>query len=192
MSREHILHRVRKACRNRAGVEHPGPLGVSSEPDGDSLERFVQSFQEVGGEVVRLRSPEEMRSWLEGFLPGFRSAAVGSDVTHDLLPSLPAAPPEDAALGVSMARLAIAETGSLLLDSRGGRRAQMLPPTHLVWVGASRLRDTLGEALLEASSDLPAALGLHSGPSRSADIGQVTVRGVHGPGRVIAAILEWM
>jgi len=36
---------------------------------------------------------------------------------------------------------------------------------------------------------LPTALGLHSGPSKSADIGQVLVRGVHGPGRVVAVII---
>ncbi|MGC8905434.1 LUD domain-containing protein, partial [Thermus sp.] len=36
---------------------------------------------------------------------------------------------------------------------------------------------------------LPAALGLHSGPSKSADIGQVMVKGVHGPGRLVVVVL---
>ena len=35
---------------------------------------------------------------------------------------------------------------------------------------------------------LPAALGLHSGPSKSADIGGTVVTGVHGPGRCIAVL----
>ena len=38
-------------------------------------------------------------------------------------------------------------------------------------------------------AQLPSAIGLHSGPSKSADIGQVLVRGVHGPGRVIAVLV---
>ncbi len=37
--------------------------------------------------------------------------------------------------------------------------------------------------------DLPSAIGLHSGPSKSADIGHVMVKGVHGPGRLIAVVL---
>ena len=49
------------------------------------------------------------------------------------------------------------------------------------------------KAAIEPASDptahLPSAIGLHSGPSKSADIGQVLVRGVHGPGRVIAVLV---
>ena len=39
-------------------------------------------------------------------------------------------------------------------------------------------------------ADLPSAIGLHSGPSKSADIGQIMVKGVHGPGRVVAVVIE--
>ena len=35
-----------------------------------------------------------------------------------------------------------------------------------------------------------ARAALHSGPSKSADIGQVMVTGVHGPGRVVALLLD--
>jgi len=45
--------------------------------------------------------------------------------------------------------------------------------------------------LTELKGQLPSAIALHSGPSKSADIGQVMVRGVHGPGRLIAAIIAW-
>jgi L-lactate dehydrogenase complex protein LldG len=38
--------------------------------------------------------------------------------------------------------------------------------------------------------DLPSAVGLHSGPSKSADIGHIMVKGVHGPGRLIAAVIS--
>ncbi len=98
-------------------------------------------------------------------------------------------PPSEAALGVSLAVGAAAQTGSLLLSSKEGRRPQLLPPVHLVWVHAPDVRTTLGDALEACRENLPATLALHSGPSKSADIGQILVTGVHGPGRIIAAIL---
>ena len=104
----------------------------------------------------------------------------------------PEAPPREAALGVSVARAAAAQSGSLVLSSRDGRRTQLLPPVHVVLVDAGTVAATLGEALAACRDDGGAALALHSGPSKSADIGQVMVTGVHGPGRVIALLLdEW-
>ena len=47
----------------------------------------------------------------------------------------------------------------------------------------------MGEALDACREDLPATLALHFGPSKSVDIGQILVTGVHGPSRLIAAIL---
>jgi L-lactate dehydrogenase complex protein LldG len=88
-----------------------------------------------------------------------------------------------------MALAAAAQTGSLVLSSVEGRGTQILPPVTIVWVRAQDICATLGEALERCRDSLPAALALHSGPSKSADIGRVLVRGVHGPGRVVAAVL---
>lgn len=86
---------------------------------------------------------------------------------------------------------AVAETGSVIVGSAEGRRHQLLPPTHLAFIPQHRVFGTLAEALTELKGQLPSAIALHSGPSKSADIGQVMVRGVHGPGRLIAAIIAW-
>ena len=48
---------------------------------------------------------------------------------------------------------------------------QLLPQVHVVWVPEGRIFPRLADALLELQGDLPAAVGLHSGPSKSADIG---------------------
>jgi L-lactate dehydrogenase complex protein LldG len=87
-----------------------------------------------------------------------------------------------------MARGGVAETGSLILDARDGRRTQLLAPTHVVLVRASDIHETLSDALASLRTDLPSAIGFHSGPSKSADIGQIMVKGVHGPGRVVALV----
>ena len=49
--------------------------------------------------------------------------------------------------------------------------------------------DTLEQAMEDVRSDETGALALHSGPSKSADIGRIIVMGVHGPARVIAALV---
>jgi L-lactate dehydrogenase complex protein LldG len=59
----------------------------------------------------------------------------------------------------------------------------------VVLVHAGEVHATLAGALDHLSPDLPSAIGLHSGPSKSADIGQILVKGVHGPGRVLALII---
>ena len=93
--------------------------------------------------------------------------------------------------GASLAFGAVAETGSLIMTPQDGRRAQLLPPVHVVFVDQAKIYKTLSEGLMALKNDLlPSAVGLHSGPSKSADIGQVLVKGVHGPGRVISVIVE--
>ena len=72
--------------------------------------------------------------------------------------------------------------------ARDGRRAQLLPPVLVVLLDATTVHATLADALGAVRDELPAAIGLHSCPSKSADIGQVMVKGVHRPGRVIAVV----
>jgi L-lactate dehydrogenase complex protein LldG len=217
-ARERILSRVREANSEREPVPHPGPLPETAEPPGpfsetggveadggvgapggdggaggsgeaDPVAAFESRFRAAGGEVVRLADEAEAHSWLEGFAREFGNASICEGVPANLQPALPSVPPSEASLGVSVAVGAAAQTGSLLLSSREGRRSQLLPPVHLVWVLAQDVRTTLGEALQDCRKDLPAVLALHSGPSKSADIGQILVTGVHGPGRIIAVIL---
>lgn len=107
------------------------------------------------------------------------------------LPDLPELPPAEADLGVSLARAGVAETGSVLLDGREGRRLQILPPTHLVWVRAEDVVATLDEALERIRDEGTVGFALHSGPSKSADLGGHLVRGVHGPGRLVVAVTSW-
>lgn len=187
--REVILARIREALAHREPADAPATERAEPLPREEALALFARRFQENGGEVVRFPDTLRARAWLAEFSQGFASAAVGAGVPIVLAPLIPAAPPEEAPLGVSLARLAVAETGSLLLSSHEGRRVQLLPPCHLIWLHEGDVVGNLAEALLRSKGDLPSALAFHSGPSRSADIGQIMVRGVHGPGRTVAGIL---
>lgn len=202
IDRERILERIRRANRARRVIPHPGPLPPSLEPPApnraegrvEPVPAFVERFCASGGEVVRL-SPDRDRvaAWLAELVQPFETASTCADVPRHLRPDLPPADAADATLGVCMAVGASAQTGSLLLSSVAGRRPQVLTPVQLVWVRAADVTETLNEALLlrrDEPGDLPTVLALHSGPSKSADIGQIIVHGVHGPGRIIAAILD--
>jgi L-lactate dehydrogenase complex protein LldG len=197
-ARERILARVRSALEERPRAPRPGPFHAPrpTPADADPLGAFSSVFVGAGGEVVRVAGDGAAAAWVGTFAAGFASVAVGATVPPSLVPApagswlATSAAPESADLGISMALGAVAETGSLLLSSRDGRRTQLLPPTHLVLVRAASVHRTLSAALESLRPALPAAVGLHSGPSKSADIGQILVRGVHGPGRVIALVIE--
>ncbi len=191
-ARERILARVRSALEGRPRALHPGPFrGARPTPgSGDFVEDFSALFVRAGGEVVRVADEGAAATWVREFAAGFASLSLGDGVPASLAAGAasPAAP-EVAELGISLALGAVAETGSLLLSSRDGRRTQLLPPTHVVLVPAASVHPTLAAALTSLRPALPAAVGLHSGPSKSADIGQILVRGVHGPGRVVALVI---
>lgn len=190
-ARERILERVRAALVSRSSSEHPGPFeGWRPGAPDPPLRAFTALFEAAGGELVSQPSVDRAAAWLAEFCSDFAGATVGQTVPAALRPPVPDVAADMAPLGVSMARGAIAETGSLLLDARDGRRSQLLAPTHVVFVRSSQLLPTFREALLSMRGDLPSAIGLHSGPSKSADIGHVMVKGVHGPGRVVAVVIE--
>ena len=86
-------------------------------------------------------------------------------------------------VGITMADAAVAETGSLLIRAGEGRArmASLAPPVHLALVPRDRLVPSLDQALEIAAG---ATSVLITGPSRTADIEGVLVRGVHGPGQL--------
>ena len=193
-ARDRILGRVRSALIPRDRAPHPGPL-ATTQPSHDANDRgegvaeFTERLEAAGGEVVRLADVREAGAWLEKLVLDFAGVAIGATVPEQLRPSARPASAEEADLAVSVAVAGVAETGSLILDARDGRRVQLLAPNHVVFVEARDVHATLADALSALRNDLPSALGLHSGPSKSADIGQVVVTGVHGPGRLVAAVV---
>ena len=171
-------------------MPHPGAL--ETPPADDPVAAFVKRFTSSGGEVAEADPKRPAREWLTGFLrwldPEVTGVAVGADVPAELRPQLPEVAAAHAGAGISVAWGAVAESGSLILPSTGTRAAQLLPPVHIVWVPEGRVFARLEDALAELQQGLPAAVGLHSGPSKSADIGRTVVTGVHGPGRCIAVL----
>lgn len=92
-----------------------------------------------------------------------------------------------AAAGLTGANFAIAETGSVVLESTAEmiRLASTLPPTHIVLLDPNKiLPDSLAATpiLRRFHQEQPRNyLAYITGPSRTADIERVLTIGVHGP-----------
>ena len=88
-------------------------------------------------------------------------------------------------VGITTAQAAIAETGTLVLDSARERHrlVSLVPPVHIAVVDASTIYATLGETLsmLQNGEELSPAVTFITGPSRTADIELTLTIGVHGP-----------
>ena len=97
-------------------------------------------------------------------------------------------------LGITGTFCAIAETGTLVLLSGADTptATALLPDTHVAVVRADRIVAGMEEAfaLVRAErGDMPRALNMISGPSRTGDIEQTIVLGAHGPFRVHILLL---
>ena len=194
--RARILGKVRDAITKRRREPHPGHFGGwrDQSPE-DPVEQFIRLFKAAGGEVCRFDLRESASEWVRNFIGDYATVSLGTIARREAQHGARAVriehtDPADAEVGVSMAYGAVAETGSLIMIPQDGRRAQLLPPVHVVWVEERTVFPMLIDAMAALAKELPSAVGLHSGPSKSADIGQILVKGVHGPGRLIAVLVD--
>lgn len=89
-----------------------------------------------------------------------------------------------ATCGVTVPAAAVAGRGTLVLESGPGhgRALDVIGPYHLALLRASRLVETLAEALAPRfrAGRPPSAVSLVSGPSRTSDIEKISTLGAHG------------
>jgi L-lactate dehydrogenase complex protein LldG len=153
-------------------------------------------------DIARERGAESYARW--------QDMPAGLDM-DETLAGLTRVPPDccqalaQVELGLTFAQAALLDSGSLVLVAgpERPRAVSLLPPTHLCLVPRSSLLpdvSALPELLSrfrDAPSDLfpdgllPSCLNLVTGPSSTADIELVLVRGVHGPGALDVVGLDW-
>ena len=116
--------------------------------------------------------------------------------------SLAAEPPDvqrqrmlAADLGITSVGRAIAETGTLALESGPGheRVASLLPPVHVAIVERSQILPDLFDLFDQLESQpegLPSNLVLITGPSKTGDLELKLTTGVHGPGNWHVIVID--
>ena len=206
MSRENILHRVRTGLGRSAGDPAAAPPPVRLRiPEVEMEERIAtmrMRIEALAGKTARTTDP---RSYVAeaiagktavasnsaylaecgiATLPGVRSGIVDREELREVCAT--------ADVGITSADYALADTGTLVMiaSPQEARLVSLLPPAHIAVVPRDRILTGLDElfTLAPLPADVTSSMVLITGPSRTADIEQILVRGVHGPGQITVVI----
>lgn len=207
--RAQVLGRLRQAENRHGKTPHPGPV---KPPKRGSLsgskrtEAFIAEAEKQFASISRLDRLDQLPDWLGSWLrkQNLPQQAVIAPMLEKLDWSAsqldfrfgPATTAD--AVGLSCARAAAAETGTLMMLSSAATPTTLnfVPDTEVVvlaeedieaglegcWAVLRRHRDADGE--------MPRAVNFVTGPSRTADIEATLVLGAHGPRRLHIVILQ--
>jgi len=175
---------------------------------GPLLSRILQ--RDRAGGVVLSRNPLLARLGLTSILSSLEIPSwawpAGPSQADDGTDAAPASGPSyrercfSAAAGVTGLHFALAESGSLVLTSalEGAQLSSLAPPIHIAFYLRSQVVETLEEVLRGLSTSGRGSSENYdgrsvvfvTGTSRTADIEQILIRGVHGPREVHAVLVE--
>lgn len=199
--RDMILGRVREAVGGIAeravypDYEDRLAVATSRPLDGGRWEAFCERFVALHG--MPLEHPEELVSYLKsfGYTAGYCDPALRTELAPFFGPEFAIEETFDRArldeyqFGITRARAAIAETGSLVITDRqtSSRLGALAPWVHVACIRRDEiLRDTPA-AVADLGED-PNVIWV-TGPSKTADVEGILIEGVHGPGVQVCLLL---
>lgn len=185
--RETLIRTFAEELEQVSGVCH---RTTSTEAAADALRAIILDHQ--AKQVVRSNDPRVI-SLLERVVGTFKLATP--DAPRELLLACD--------IGVSTAPIGVAEHGTIVLpsgdadlDRERTRNAALLPKIHVALLRASDIVGTIAEAIARIRATgtterpIPPTVTFATGPSRTADIEQELVLGVHGPHSQHVIVLE--
>jgi L-lactate dehydrogenase complex protein LldG len=205
MSRDYLLGRVRSALGRKQGQVLPPPPPVwlvkAEWTMEEKLASFQQKLERLAGVVHLASSLEETRSIVEKLIAGKTAVASNAPLLAEAgITSLArvSVAGSDAAkcrelctasdFGITSASFALAHTATLVMraSAEEPRLISLLPPIHIAVVRKQQLLVDLDELMAKVEKPMNdhSSMVFITGPSRTGDIEQILVRGVHGPGIV--------
>jgi L-lactate dehydrogenase complex protein LldG len=206
-AREEVLGRIRAATRDVPAGEAPawtGPAAYARSLGLDhaaTVELFAERVADYRAEVVRCAEDDAaIAAALAAAAAEHGAVALvaPADLPPGWLADDPADPLDVEALDrsdgvVTASALAIAQTGTVVLDAgpgQGRRALTLVPDLHLCVVRAADVVGTVPEAF-DRLVDAPREgrpITFISGPSATSDIELERVEGVHGPRRLVVVL----
>jgi L-lactate dehydrogenase complex protein LldG len=159
-------------------VDYRATVVATTEPE--LPEAVARVLDERG--LRRVVAPDGVpEAWLDG-----------ADVLRDGAGTLAVAELDGADAVVTGCAVAVAETGTIVLDAgpdQGRRALTLVPDVHVVVVRAGQVVQTVPEAVARlAGGAVDRPLTMISGPSATSDIELDRVEGVHGPRTLIVVL----
>ena len=210
MSREAILAKVRTSLGRSAGeaIADPPPVRLRvEETDPETrVGSMLRAVEALAGKTRRAATAEDARAYVGAVLEGKTAVASNAPFLRECgileLAGVRSGFTDAAELralcatadvGISSADYALADTGTLVMlaSPAEARLISLLPPVHIAVVPKERLLSGLDElfTILPHPAEQTSSMVLITGPSRTADIEQILVRGVHGPGEIHVVVV---
>ena len=182
-SREEILAKIkatREAKKQRIKVTEAPPASGLKIPEGALNETFKKNLEMVNGECFFSNHKEACANEIEQFIA--KNKVETNILTATQLPFAIRHAQQineetdlsKTEIGITGCDLLAAQTGTVLLSAKEGRRLLGISPIHIVVAKLSQMRATLDEAVKELAdnykTERPSQLTLITGPSRTADI----------------------
>ncbi|MDZ7638109.1 MAG: lactate utilization protein [Bryobacterales bacterium] len=205
MSREAILSSIRSALRRSEGeaVAEAPPVRIRVPEIAEEMKasQFMAALTALNVHTFDASSPEEAINHVAGLLQGRAALASNAPLLAELgIVSMPGVlsgvvdletlrtEAESRPIGITSADYALADTGTLVMLASvdEARLVSLLPPIHIALVPREKLLSGLDELFerVPQPASVSSSMVLITGPSRTADIEQILVRGVHGPGEL--------
>ncbi|MGV9678737.1 LutC/YkgG family protein [Nocardia sp. NPDC003482] len=200
-AKSEVLHRIRSALSVSGTDPVPVPRDYDRHPlqgRGDA-DRFAAAVERYHARVHRIEE-HAIAATVIRLCGAAARVVVPADIPAAWIETLTAVPDSDplpiAALDGADAvltgcALAIAATGTLVLDSgaaQGRRALTLVPDHHLCVVFTDQIVDTVPQAFAALDPNRP--LTFVSGPSATSDIELDRVEGVHGPRTLDVLLVE--
>src|SRR3954447_2439794 len=206
MSRDNILHRIRTGLGRSAGepVAAPPPVRLRI-PDVAMESRIATMRMRIEALAGKTACTSDPRAFVAEAIEGKTAVASNSPYLVECgITTIPGVVSgitnreelrevcATADVGITSADYALADTGTLVMiaSPQEARLVSLLPPAHIAVVPRDRILTGLDElfTLVPLPAEGSSSLVLITGPSRTADIEQILVRGVHGPGVITVVI----
>jgi L-lactate utilization protein LutC len=210
MSRDAILNKVRAGLgrKNGEAIAEPPPvrLRIPAVDVETRVASMLRAVEALAGKARRAATAEAARDYVGALLNGKTAVASNAPFLRECgivdLPGVQSGFTDAAELralcaiadvGITSADFALADTGTLVMlaGPAEARLISLLPPVHVAVVPRDRILSGLDEllAILPHPAAQTSSMVLITGPSRTADIEQILVRGVHGPGEIHVVVV---